>query len=96
MIHIMLRMADDRYSRYTDLDDLRASESCWLAATKRKIAPENGDLYTQPPLSFRNGGLAAGTLRCEERARLGLFAERFGGQVDVAGPKRGFRPLGRR
>jgi hypothetical protein len=29
-----MRMADDRFSRYADLGDLRASESCWLAATK--------------------------------------------------------------
>ena len=43
---------------------------------------------TQPPLSFRKGSLAAG-LRGEERVCPGLFVERFGGQVDAAGPHEG-------
>ena len=54
-----------------------------------KMAHSRGAKISQPPLSFRNGVLGGRGLRCGERVCLGLFVERFGGQVDAAGPYEG-------
>ena len=47
-----------------------------------------GAKISQPPLSFATVCWRR-ALRCEERVCLGLFVERFGGQIDAAGPYEG-------